>query len=285
MKFTKMQGLGNDYIYINCFTETVTDPGNLAIKMSDRHFGIGGDGIVLIMPSEKADARMRMFNADGSEAEMCGNAIRCVGKFLYDRQMVSQKEVAIETKAGIKKLQLTVNGAKVELVRVDMGEPVLQSDLIPVAGNARRVIHEPISIGSHGDSGGHDYHYTAVSMGNPHCVIFVPEISDDQVLKDGPLLEVHPLFPKKINVEFVKVIAGDLVQMRVWERGSGETLACGTGASATVVAAVLNNLTGRRVTVKLLGGDLFIEWDEVTNHVFMTGPAVEVFEGEYWGQG
>jgi diaminopimelate epimerase len=275
MKFTKMHGLGNDYIYINCFSETVADPTNLAISMSDRHFGVGGDGIVLIMPSEIADARMRMFNADGSEAEMCGNAIRCVGKYLYDRRIVSQKELSIETKAGIKKLRLTVNGAKTELVRVDMGEPVLQSDLIPVTGELRRVIGEKIS------AAGHDYHYTAVSMGNPHCIIFVPEITDDQVLKDGPLLEVHPFFPKKINVEFVKVLSSDMVQMRVWERGSGETLACGTGASATVVAAVLNHLTGRRVTVKLLGGDLIIEWDESTNHVFMTGPAVEVFEGDY----
>lgn len=275
MKFTKMHGLGNDYIYINCFTETVTDPTNLAIPMSDRHFGVGGDGIVLIMPSEIADAKMRMFNADGSEAEMCGNAVRCVGKYLYDRQIVPKKELSIETKAGIKKLQLTVNGSKTELVRVDMGEPVLQSDLIPVTGEARRVIHEQIS------TGGHEYRYTAVSMGNPHCVIFVPEITDDQVLKDGPLLEVYPFFPKKINVEFVKVLSEDLVQMRVWERGSGETLACGTGASATVVAAVLNHLTGRRVTVKLLGGDLIIEWDEASNHLFMTGPVVEVFEGEY----
>jgi diaminopimelate epimerase len=275
MKFTKMHGLGNDYIYINCFTETVADPASLAVKMSDRHFGVGSDGIVLIMPSEKADARMRMFNADGSEAEMCGNAIRCVGKFLYDRQIVPKQELSIETKAGIKNLNLTINGSKTELVRVDMGEPVLQSDIVPVTGNKRQIIHEPISVN------GHDYHYTAVSMGNPHCVIFVPEICDDQVLKDGPLLEVHPFFPKKINVEFVKVIADDLLQMRVWERGSGETLACGTGASATVVAAILNHLTGRRVTVKLLGGDLIIEWDEATNHVFMTGPAVEVFEGEY----
>lgn len=275
MKFTKMHGLGNDYIYINCFSETVADPTNLAISMSDRHFGVGGDGIVLIMPSQIADARMRMFNADGSEAEMCGNAIRCVGKYLYDRQIVSKKELSVETKAGIKKLQLTVNGPKTELVRVDMGEPMLQSELIPVTGESRQVIGENIS------AAGHDYNYTAVSMGNPHCIIFVPEITDEQVLKDGPLLEVHPFFPKKINVEFVKVLSCDLVQMRVWERGSGETLACGTGASATVVAAVLNHLTGRRVTVKLLGGDLIIEWDEAINHVFMTGPAVEVFEGEY----
>lgn len=276
MKFTKMHGLGNDYIYINCFTETVAQPINLAISMSNRHFGVGGDGIVLIMPSEIADARMRMFNADGSEAEMCGNAIRCVGKYLYDHGIVSQKELSIETKAGIKILQLTVKDSKVESVRVDMGEPVLKSDEIPVTGESRRVINEPVTVN------GHDYRYTAVSMGNPHAVIFVPEITDDQVLKDGPLLEVHPFFPKKINVEFVKVISREVLQMRVWERGSGETLACGTGASATAVAAVLNGLTERKAVVKLLGGDLFIEWDEATNHVFMTGPAVEVFEGEYF---
>jgi diaminopimelate epimerase len=275
MKFTKMHGLGNDYIYINCFTETVAQPNNLAISMSDRHFGVGGDGIVLIMPSEIADARMRMFNADGSEAEMCGNAIRCVGKYLYDRGIVPKQELTIETKAGIKKLQLTLDGSTAILVRVDMGEPVLQSDVIPVTGEPRRIVGEPVA------AAGHEYRYTAVSMGNPHAVIFVPEITDDQVLKDGPLLEVHPFFPKKINVEFVTVLSKELLQMRVWERGSGETLACGTGASATVVAAVLNQLTGRRVTVKLLGGDLIIEWDETTNHVFMTGPAVEVFDGEY----
>lgn len=282
MKFTKMQGSGNDYIYLACFTETITNPAGLALKMSDRHFGVGGDGIVLMMSSTVADARMQMFNADGSEAEMCGNAIRCVGKYLFERQIVAKKELTIETKSGIKKLMLIVNGSKVESVRVDMGEPVLQSDLIPVTGVARRITNEPISTISSTGAPGHNYHYTAVSMGNPHCIIFVPELNDTQVLTDGPALEVHPLFPQKANVEFVKVLTGDFIQMRVWERGSGETLACGTGASAAVVAAILNGLTGRRVTVKLLGGDLLIEWDQATNHVFMTGPAAEVFEGEFF---
>ncbi len=275
MKFTKMQGLGNDYIYIDCFAENIVNPEQLARKMSDRHFGVGGDGIVLIMPSQKADARMRMFNADGSEAEMCGNAIRCVGKYLFEHRMVTKPDIQIETKAGIKELHLTITGATVDLVRVDMGEPQLQSDLIPVTGAVRRVINEAL------EANGHEYRYTAVSMGNPHCVIFVPEIQDDMVLRDGPVIESHPLFPRKINVEFIKVIARDVIQMRVWERGSGETLACGTGSCASVVAAVLNNLTDAKVTVKLLGGDLFVEWDKTDNHVYMTGPAVEVFQGEY----
>jgi diaminopimelate epimerase len=302
MKFTKMHGLGNDYIYINCFTENIlkrslnlklspkvclksklfkdnylTDPAALAIKMSNRHFGVGGDGIVLIMPSENADAGMRMFNADGSEAEMCGNAIRCVGKYLYERRMVSKPEVRIETKAGIKQLELIINGSKVDLVRVDMGQPELQSDLIPVSGDTRRIINELLLVNDH------EYRYTAVSMGNPHCVIFEAEIYDDMVLKDGPAIEAHPMFPQKINVEFCKVIDRNVIQMRVWERGSGETLACGTGSGAAVVAAVLNNLTDLNVTVKLRGGDLMIEWNQATNHVYLTGPAVEVFQGEYFG--
>jgi diaminopimelate epimerase len=275
MRFTKMHGLGNDYIYINCFQEKIADPNKLAIQMSDRHFGIGGDGIVLIMPSSTVDARMRMFNADGSEAEMCGNAIRCVGKYLFDSRITNQKNVSIETLAGIKKLWLETSGAKVQSVRVDMGEPVLSSELIPVTGEPRKIIGEPISVN------GRNYLYTAVSMGNPHCVIFEPEITDTMVLTDGPLLETDRVFPRKINVEFVKIQSENSFKMRVWERGSGETMACGTGACASVVAAILNHLTGRRVTVELLGGNLEIEWDEPTNHVFMTGPAVEVFKGDW----
>jgi diaminopimelate epimerase len=275
VKFTKMHGLGNDYIYINCFKERITNPEQLAITISDRHFGIGGDGLVLIMPSQNADARMRMFNSDGSEAEMCGNAIRCVGKFLYDYRIIQKETLTIETLAGIKQLNLDIDKGLVRSVKVDMGEPILQSDLIPVNGDSRLIIGEPISVN------GNNYQYTAVSMGNPHCVIFVPEITDTMVLTDGPALEVHSLFPRKINVEFVKVNSKQSITMRVWERGSGETMACGTGACASVVAAISNNLTERAVSVKLLGGELLIEWEIASNHVFMTGPAVTVFEGEW----
>ncbi len=276
MKFTKMHGLGNDYIYIDCFTEKIADPAGLATKMSNRHFGVGGDGIVMILPSENADAKMRMFNADGSEAEMCGNAIRCVGKYLYEHRKVLKPELKIETKAGIKQIELIINGSNVDLVKVDMGQPELRSDLIPVSGDTRKIINEPLVVN------GHEYRYTAVSMGNPHCVILVTEISDDMVLKDGPEIESHSLFPQKINVEFIKLIDRNTIQMRVWERGSGETLACGTGSCAAVVAAVINNKTEPSVTVKLPGGELKVEWDRAINHVYMTGPAVEVFQGEYY---
>lgn len=275
MKFTKMHGIGNDYVYINAFEEEVAAPEQLAVAISDRHFGVGGDGLVLIMPSQIADAKMRMFNSDGSEAEMCGNAIRCVGKFLYDHRIVTKETLTIETLAGIKSLNLETKNGLVSAVKVDMGEPILQSDLIPVNGDSRIIIDEPIAVNDR------NYRFTAVSMGNPHCVIFVPEITDAMVLTDGPTLETHRLFPRKINVEFVKVNSKDSLTMRVWERGSGETMACGTGACASVVAAILNKLTDRSVTVKLLGGELLIEWEPVSNHVFMTGPAVTVFEGEW----
>lgn len=275
MKFTKMHGIGNDYVYVNAFEEEISAPERLAVTISDRHFGVGGDGLVLIMPSKIADARMRMFNSDGSEAEMCGNAIRCVGKFLYDHKIVTKETLTIETLAGIKRLNLEIEKGIVNAVKVDMGEPILQSNLIPVSGESRIIIGEPIA------ANGHNYQFTAVSMGNPHCVIFVPEITDTMVLTDGPVLEIHRLFPRKINVEFAKVNSKASVTMRVWERGSGETMACGTGACATVVAAILNKLTDRTVTVKLLGGELLIEWEPESNHVFMTGPAVTVFEGEW----
>lgn len=275
MKFTKMHGLGNDYIYINCFETQVAQPYQLARQISNRHFGVGGDGLVLIMPSTVADARMRMFNADGSEAEMCGNAIRCVAKFLYDGKMVRETRFHIETLAGIKELLVITDGDKVSAVRVDMGEPILENSRIPVQSEQPTSINVPITVNDH------SYHFTAVSMGNPHCVIFVPEITDAMVAYDGPLLETHPQFPKKTNVEFVKVEAENAIQMRVWERGSGETLACGTGSCASVVAAISNGLTTRQVNVRLLGGELTVEWDEATNHVFMTGPAVEVFQGEW----
>lgn len=275
MKFTKMHGIGNDYVYINAFEEEIAAPEQLAVAISDRHFGVGGDGLVLIMPSQIADAKMRMFNSDGSEAEMCGNAIRCVGKFLYDHRIVTKETLTIETLAGIKSLNLETKNGLVSAVKVDMGEPILQSDLIPVNGDSRIIVDEPIAVNDR------NYRFTAVSMGNPHCVIFVPEITDAMVLTDGPTLETHRLFPRKINVEFVKVNSKDSLTMRVWERGSGETMACGTGACASVVAAILNKLTDRSVTVKLLGGELLIEWEPVSNHVFMTGPAVTVFEGEW----
>lgn len=275
MNFTKMHGLGNDYIYINAFEEKISAPERLAIQISDRHFGVGGDGLVLIMPSQIADARMRMFNLDGSEAEMCGNAIRCVGKYLYDHRIVPKETLTVETLAGIKQLNLKIKQGLVDTVKVDMGEPIFQSDLIPVGGEPRIVMGEPITVNNH------HYQFTAVSMGNPHCVIFVPEITDAMVLGDGSALEINPLFPRKINVEFVKVNSRNSLTMRVWERGSGETMACGTGACASAVAAISNNLTDRVVTMKLLGGELLIEWEPGSNHVFMTGPAVAVFEGEW----
>lgn len=275
MKFTKMHGLGNDYIYLNCFETQIENPANLALQMSDRHFGVGGDGLVLIMPSQVAAARMRMFNADGSEAEMCGNAIRCVAKYLYDHQLVTATAFTVETLAGIKELTVQTANSKVTSVRVDMGEPIQASEAIPVLTGDLPPIGLPIEVNQR------PYHFTAVSMGNPHCVIFVPEITDQMVKCDGPVLETHSHFPKKTNVEFVTVLSPNLIRMRVWERGSGETMACGTGSCASVVAAVLNGLTARQVGVRLLGGELQVEWDEASNHVFMTGPAVEVFEGEW----
>jgi diaminopimelate epimerase len=275
MQFTKMHGVGNDYVYINCFNETIADPAALAPKISDRHFGVGGDGLVLILPSAVAAARMRMFNTDGSEAEMCGNAIRCVAKFLYDYRFVTGEAFQIETLAGLKSVSVNVQNGVAQTVRVDMGEPILETKLVPVQVAALIAIDRPIEVNHH------VYHFTAISMGNPHCVIFVPQITEEMVVGDGPLLERHPLFPQKTNVEFVTVATENTLLMRVWERGSGETLACGTGACAAAVAAALNRLTSRKVRVNLKGGTLLVEWDEVTNHVLMTGPAVEVFHGEW----
>jgi diaminopimelate epimerase len=275
MKFTKMHGLGNDYIYINCFAEPINNPVDLARKISDRHFGVGGDGLILILPSQIADAQMRMFNADGSEAQMCGNGIRCVAKFLYDRRIVNQKTFQIETLAGLKTVTVNTENALVQTVRVDMGEPILENKLIPVLADGLTTLNRLIQISNH------CYHFTAVSMGNPHCVIFVPQITDEMINSDGPIIECHSLFPQKTNVEFVVAENETSLRMRVWERGSGETMACGTGACATAVAAALNRLTSRKVWVHLLGGDLLVEWDEITNHVWMTGPAVEVFQGEW----
>lgn len=276
MKFTKMHGLGNDYIYINCFENELENPSELAKQISDRHFGVGGDGLILILPSTSADAKMRMFNADGSEGKMCGNGIRCVGKYLYDHGLVNKEKITVETLSGIKYLHLFIENDRVSSVRVDMGEPIFESQLIPVLSDMPQLINVPIEVN------GRQYKFTAVSMGNPHCVIFVPEITDQMIFEDGPALETHPLFPQKANIEFVKVISRHELQMRVWERGSGQTLACGTGACATLVASVLNNYAEPSATVHLMGGSLQIEWDRgVSNHVFMTGPAVEVFEGEW----
>jgi diaminopimelate epimerase len=274
MRFTKMQGAGNDYIYINCFHEPPPkDAPAVSRRISDRHFGVGGDGLILICPSERADARMRMFNADGSEAEMCGNGVRCVAKYVYDHGIAKKPVLKIETGRGVLTLELEVAGDKVHQVRVDMGEPILEAERIPTtwAGNPPMNQHLEPS----------DLQGTCVSMGNPHCVIFVNEITDAQVLGMGPKIEVAPMFPRKTNVEFVRVNRPDDVTMRVWERGSGETLACGTGACAVCVAGVLTGRTQRKITAHLPGGDLQLHWNEADNHVYMTGPAVEVFTGEW----
>ena len=277
MKFTKMHGCGNDYVYVNLFEEKITDPAKLSIAVSDRHFGIGSDGLITIGPSAIADFRMRIYNADGSEAEMCGNGIRCVAKYVYDHKLTDQTEITVESGAGIKVLSLTVENDKVTQVRVDMGEPILTPEQIPVEAEGERVVNEPILVD------GKEWCMTCVSMGNPHAVVCVEDVANFKIEDYGPSFENHARFPKRTNTEFVKVVSRDEAYMRVWERGSAETWACGTGTCATVVACILNGLTDRKVLVHLLGGDLVIEWDEETNHVFMTGPATEVFSGEYNG--
>ena len=276
VKFTKMNGLGNDYIYFDCIDNPnlISDPQNTAIKLSDRHFGIGSDGIVLISKDENADFRMRMFNSDGSEAEMCGNAIRCVGKYVYDSGYTKEEVITVMTGAGKLELTLFPKDGKVESVRVDMGEPELRGLKIPTTFDKEKVVMENITL-----SESISYDVTCVSMGNPHAVIFVDEITDEQVFVHGKELEVCEYFPNRINVEFCKVNSRSQVDMRVWERGAGETMACGTGASAVAVACILNGFTDKKVTVSLLGGDLEIEWSE-NNHVFMTGPATVSFCGE-----
>lgn len=273
MKFTKMQGLGNDYVYVNCFEEKIENPPAVARYVSDRHFGIGSDGLIMINPSEVADFEMEMYNADGSRGEMCGNGIRCVAKYVYDYGLTDKTQISVETLGGIKYLDLTVEDGKVVLVKVDMGKPELKSDLIPIISENEKVIDEPIEVD------GQVYHMTGVSMGNPHTVIYVDDVKNLDLEKIGPKFENHERFPKRINTEFVHCIDRNTVEMRVWERGSGETLACGTGACAVAVASILNNLTDTRVTVKLLGGDLQIEWDREKDRVFMTGPAKVVFDG------
>lgn len=273
MEFTKMQGLGNDYVYVNCFKEKIENPSEMAVKVSDRHFGIGSDGLILIKPSEVADFEMEMYNADGSRGEMCGNGIRCVAKYVYDYGLTDKTSISVETLGGIKYLDLTVEHGKVTLVKVDMGTPILKPELIPIVAKGETVIDEPIMVG------GKEYHMTGVSMGNPHAVIYVDDVKGLDLEKIGPKFENHERFPKRINTEFVHCIDRQTVEMRVWERGSGETLACGTGACAVAVSSILNNLTDTQVTVKLLGGDLQIEWDREKDRVFMTGPATVVFDG------
>ncbi|HLP05798.1 MAG TPA: diaminopimelate epimerase [Paludibacter sp.] len=276
MKFTKMHGTGNDYIYVNGFVETIEDPAAFAIRWSDRHKGIGSDGLVMILPSETCDFRMRMFNADGSESEMCGNASRCIGKFVYDKGLTTKTEVTLETLAGVKILKLfTGEDNLVNKVTVDMGEPILQSALIPTTFDKLNVINEPVEFNPD-----IQYNITCVSMGNPHAVIFTREIDKLDLPKIGPAIENSTIFPRRTNTEFIEVVSSSHIRMRVWERGSGETMACGTGACAAVVASILNGFTGRKSTVELLGGNLEIEWNESDNHVYLTGEAVTVFEGE-----
>lgn len=272
MKFTKMHGCGNDYIYVDCTQQPLPDPNGIAKRLSDRHFGIGSDGLILICPSDIADFRMAMYNSDGSEGAMCGNGIRCVAKFCYDKGLTRKTTLAIETKAGIKYLDLTVENGLVSKVRVDMGAPATAAEALPVVGMGDNVIGKTVHVGDK------DWTMTCVSMGNPHAVVWCDDVTGLDIEKIGPCFHDHPMFPDRVNTEFAKVLNRHNVQMRVWERGAGETWACGTGACATAVACVLNGLTERNVTIHLLGGDLEIEVTEDT--VFMTGPATTVFEGE-----
>jgi len=276
MKFAKMQGAGNDYVYVNCFEETIGDPVALARQVSNRNFGIGSDGLILIMPSEVADVRMRMFNSDGSESEMCGNGIRCVAKYAYDHRLVDKNEITAETGAGILTLQLFTNDTGlVDRVRVNMGQPRLIRGQIPMTGNPdEQVVNQELKVLDR------TFHITCVSMGNPHCVIFVDNVDEFPIEKYGPVIENHELFPNRTNVEFVEIVSHNEVKQRTWERGAGETLACGTGASAVAVAGVLNERTERTILNHLLGGDLELEWTE-EGSVYMTGPAVQVFEGVF----
>ena len=276
MKFTKMQGIGNDYVYVNCFEETVEDPCETAKIVSDRHFGIGSDGLILIKPSDVADCQMDMYNLDGSQGAMCGNGIRCVAKYVYDYGIVKKENISVSTKSGIKYLDLTVRDGKVALVRVNMGSPVLTASQIPVVSSTEEMINAPLKVN------GETYYITAVSMGNPHAIVYMTDVDHLDIGEIGPYFENHMAFPDRVNTEFVEVLDDHTLKMRVWERGSGETLACGTGACAVAVASILNgHVDGEKpVTVKLLGGDLEIFWDRQENLVYMTGPAATVFDGE-----
>ncbi len=272
--FTKMHGIGNDYIFIDDRKYPVHRPDKLSINMSDRHKGAGSDGLILIMNSDKADFRMRMFNSDGSEAEMCGNGIRCFAKYVHDRGHTDKKAISIETPAGIKELRLSIRNGKTHSVTVNMGEPILRRDKIPMIGEPGMVLNEALEL-----IDGINFDVSAVSMGNPHAVIFVEDVENFPVEKYGPFIENHQLFPQRTNVEFAQIVSRDVVIQRTWERGSGETMACGTGASAVTVAAALNGLTERKIKVILKGGELQTEWSESDNHVYLTGPAVEVYDG------
>ena len=275
LQFTKMHGLGNDYVYMDAINQKIEKRSELAKFVSDRHFGIGSDGLILICPSEKADFRMQMFNQDGSEAEMCGNGIRCVGKFVYDKGLTNKETITVETLAGIKTLVMTAKNGKIETARVDMGEPILEPEKIPVISKENPVKNLKLNEEDK------EFNFTCVSMGNPHAVTFIEEdVNKFDICKYGSKLEINSVFPKKANIEFINVIDDKNLKMRVWERGAGETLACGTGACAVAVAAILNGYTSREITVHLLGGDLKIKWDENDNHVYMTGSATTVFEGK-----
>ena len=275
LKFTKMHGLGNDYVYMDAINQNIENRNELAKFVSDRHFGIGSDGLILICPSERADFKMQMFNSDGTEAEMCGNGIRCVGKFVYDKGLTNKETIKIETLAGIKILELNIENNKMKTAKVDMGEPILEPSKIPVISKENPVKNLKLKEEDK------EFNFTCVSMGNPHAVTFIkPDVKEFDICKYGKELEINKAFPKKANIEFINVIDDKTLKMRVWERGAGETLACGTGACASAVAAVLNGYTSRKVKVHLLGGDLSIEWNEKDNHVYMTGPATTVFDGE-----
>lgn len=279
MRFAKMQGTGNDYIYVNCLEEVVNEPDILARRLSDRHFGVGADGLVLIRPSGRADFAMEMYNADGSRGEMCGNGIRCLGKYVYDRGLTDKRELDIQTGSGTRHLRLFPGegngaGGEIRMVEVNMGKPVLEADQVPAISEHTCMVHEPVRVG------GVEYPMTAVSMGNPHAVIFTGHVRGIDLQRLGPSIEYHGRFPRRVNVEFAQVEDRRTARVRVWERGSGETLSCGTGACAVLVAGVLNDLTDRQVTVKLIGGDLLAEWREETGEILLTGPAVHVFDGE-----
>ena len=275
MKFTKMHGCGNDYVYVNCFEETIENPNETAKFVSDRHFGIGSDGMICIHPSDKADFRMAMYNSDGTEGAMCGNGVRCIAKYVYDYGLTDKTTITIETKGGIKELDLTVEDGKVTWVNVDMEAPVLEADKIPVIyDEEKKVIDKPVIVD------GREYRITCVSMGNPHGIVFVDSVDDLDIEKLGPMFEHHPMFPDRVNTEFIQVVDDHTIRMRVWERGAGETLACGTGACASAYASYLNQKTGNKVLVHLLGGDLQIEYDEEKHTIFMKGPATKVFDGE-----
>ncbi|MBO5303705.1 MAG: diaminopimelate epimerase [Lachnospiraceae bacterium] len=275
MKFTKMHGIGNDYVYVNGFEEKIANPSEMAIRVSDRHFGIGSDGLIIINPSDVADFEMEMYNADGSRGEMCGNGIRCVAKYVFDKGLTDKTSISVETLGGIKYLDLTIEDGKAVQIKVNMGAPEFVAEKVPVIADTKEVIDTPFTVA------GREYKINCISMGNPHCVTFVEEdVREMDLPTIGKVFENHKIFPNKVNTEFVNVIDRKTLRMRVWERGSGETLACGTGACAVAVAAILNGLAEEEVTVQLLGGDLKIRWDRTENLVYMTGPATIVFDGE-----